>query len=51
MKVDELRNLDSCEHIWERGVGFAQTSPQVLMMMVMVMVMMAMMVMMVMMGE
>ena len=31
-KVDELRNLDSCEHIWERGVGFAQTPPQVIIM-------------------
>ena len=29
LQVDELRNLDSCEHIWERGVGFAQTPPQV----------------------
>ena len=41
IKVDELRNLDSCEHIWERGVGFAQTPPQVTMIMIiMVMFMM-----------
>ena len=27
-KVDELINLDSCEYIWEKGVGFAQTPSQ-----------------------
>ena len=28
IKVDELINLDSCEYIWEKGVGFAQTPSQ-----------------------
>jgi hypothetical protein len=28
-EVDELRQLDSCEHIWEQGVGFVGTPGQV----------------------
>jgi hypothetical protein len=28
-EVEELCNIDSCEYIWERGVGFAQTPSQV----------------------
>ena len=28
-EVDELENLDSCEHIWEKGVGFAQNTAQI----------------------
>jgi hypothetical protein len=28
-EMEELTNLDSCEYIWERGVGFAQTPTQV----------------------
>ena len=27
-EVDELVNIDSCEYIWERGVGCAQTMSQ-----------------------
>ncbi|XP_037947333.1 protein HID1 [Teleopsis dalmanni] len=27
-KVDELANIDSCEYIWEAGVGFAQSPPK-----------------------
>ena len=26
--MDELVNLDSCEYIWEKGVGFDQTASQ-----------------------
>ncbi|EDW74400.1 uncharacterized protein Dwil_GK21409 [Drosophila willistoni] len=27
-KAEELANLDSCEYIWEAGVGFAQSPPK-----------------------
>lgn len=27
-KVDELANIDSCEYIWEAGVGFAHSPPK-----------------------
>jgi len=28
-EMDDLENLDTCEYIWEKGVGFAQTQVQV----------------------
>ena len=28
-EVDELVNIDSCEYIWEKGVGCAQSMVQV----------------------
>lgn len=27
-KVDELQSIDSCEYIWEAGVGFAYSPPR-----------------------